>query len=282
MTHRADAHIHLFEHSLPGTLPSRPGVHMDEAACYDSLAGEHDVVAALVVCYAAGDRCAGNNDFVAGLLGRYPWIRPAAYVDPANPPSRATLERWAGQGFVGLTMYIGPDNAADLRRFPDDIWDWMVRRQWLLSVNSSGQTWSVWPEVLDRHGSLRLVLSHLGLPPKVTEPIDLETARGALRHQAALARFPAVCVKLSGFYALTEPAYDYPHELAWPYVQVLAETFGVDRLLWASDYTPCLNHQTFAQTLGLLWKMPFLGEPERQQIAGGNLLRLLGAAADGP
>ena len=82
-------------------------------------------------------------------------------------------------------------------------------------------------------------------------------------------------VKLSGFYALTEPWYDYPHELAWPYVEVLIEAFGVERLLWASDFSPHLNYQTFPQTLGLLWKMPFLGDGDRDRIAGENLLELL-------
>lgn len=103
MTNRADAHIHLFEHSLQGSFPARPGVEMDEAACYDSLAAEHDVSAALVVCYAPGGVHAGNNEYVAGLMGRYDWIRPAAYVAPGTPPSLAALEDWRDQGFVGLT-----------------------------------------------------------------------------------------------------------------------------------------------------------------------------------
>lgn len=151
----------------------------------------------------------------------------------------------------------------------------MIDRHWLLSVNSSGEGWAAWTDVLDRHGALRLVMSHLGLPPKVGEPIDGATARAAMRHQTELANYAEVHVKLSGFYALTEPSYDYPHQLAWPYAEVLIEAFGVERLLWASDYTPCLNHHTFAQTLGLLSKMPFLDQGHREAIAGGSLLRLL-------
>ena len=137
MPQRADAHIHLFEHSLQGTFPTRPGVRIDEAACYDSLAGEHDVAAALIVCYR-GDRNEGNNEYVAGLKPKYDWIRPAAYVDPGDPPSLETLAKWQDQGFVGLVMYIDPENAAGLQTFPDEIWEWMIARNWLLSVNSKG------------------------------------------------------------------------------------------------------------------------------------------------
>lgn len=275
MAQRADAHIHLFEKSLSGTLPDRFGVQVDEAACYDSLAREHDVEAALVVCFQASEGNEANNAYVLRRKQEYNWIHPAVFVDPASPPETGALAAWRDRGAAGLTMYIGPDNADAVRRFPDEIWEWMVERQWLLSVNSSGETWAVWEDVLERHGDLRLVMSHLGLPPKVTEPIDRARAAESLAHQAALARYGETRVKLSGFYALTDPSHDYPHELAWPYVEVLIAEFGVERLLWASDYAPCLNHQTFPQTLSLFWKMPFLSDDARDRIAGGNLLELL-------
>ena len=92
----------------------------------------------------------------------------------------------------------------------------------------------------------------------------------------ALARFPGVAVKLSGFYAATDPGHDYPHRAAWPYVQTLVESFGVDRLLWGSDFTPAIDQLTFPQTLGLFGHMPFLGDADRAKIEGGNLLSRLG------
>ena len=92
-----------------------------------------------------------------------------------------------------------------------------------------------------------------------------------------LARFGGVCVKLSGFYALTVPGYDYPHRNAWPYVAALVESYGVDRLLWGSDFSPSLEHVSFPQTIGLLGQMPFLTDKDRVQIEGKNLLRLLAA-----
>ena len=53
MAVRADAHIHLFDGGYQNkSFASRPGVSDDEAAYYDSLSREHDVVAALVVGYA--------------------------------------------------------------------------------------------------------------------------------------------------------------------------------------------------------------------------------------
>ena len=63
------------------------------------------------------------------------------------------------------------------------------------------------------------------------------------------------------------------------YVEALIEALGVERLLFASDYAPCLNFQTYPQTLELLWKMPFLRDDDGDRIAGGNLMALLQEAA---
>ncbi len=60
MMQRADAHIHLFENGFENFFPNRPGVRIDEPLCYDSLAKEHDVVAALVVGYE-GEPCYRGN-----------------------------------------------------------------------------------------------------------------------------------------------------------------------------------------------------------------------------
>ena len=96
-----------------------------------------------------------------------------------------------------------------------------------------------------------------------------------MRQITELARFPDVQVKLSGFYALSSPGHDYPHESAWPYVEQLLKDFSVDRLLWASDYTPCLNWVTFPQTIDIFEKIPFLNEADVEKITGRNLLTLL-------
>jgi len=273
MGQRADAHIHLFEEPLGGTFPDRPGVEMDEAACFDSLAKESDISAALVVCY---NRCQGNganNEYVVGLQSRYDWVRPATFVEPDETPGIAALERWHDEGVVGLTMY--PRSADAVLACPDEIWEWMISNRWLLSVNAKADAWDVWQDILGRHRELRLVISHLGLPDRVTEPIGQAQAREKLGSVIALSRYPQVHVKLSGFYALTEPSYDHPYELAWPLVEALIEAFSVERLLFASDYAPCLNHHTYPQTLGLFRKMPFLSDGDRDRITGENLLTLL-------
>ena len=133
----------------------------------------------------------------------------------------------------------------------------------MVSVNSRGESLSGWLPVLQRHGGLRVVVSHVGQPPKVIEPPSAAEARQPLTEVLSLAAFPGPCVKLSGFYALSETPYGYPHQAAWPYVEQLAADSGTDRLLWASDFSPCLDNLSFPQTFGLFSMMPFLSDSDR-------------------
>lgn len=276
MADRADAHIHLFEGGFRGSFTGRPGVQVDESACYDSLARDHAVRAALIVGYAARPWCADNNAWIARQARTYAWARPLAYVEPADPPTVARLDRWRREGFVGLSMYITDSGRADaLRGVPDDLWGWLEERRWMVSVNSRGELWRAWGPILERHGALRLLASHLGQPPRVAHPPELPAARAALEPVLALAEHPGPRVKLSGFYSITDPGHDYPHRTAWPYVRALLERFGAERLLWASDYTPCLDSVTFPQACAVVEHMPFLAERDRHAIVGGSLLRLL-------
>jgi predicted TIM-barrel fold metal-dependent hydrolase len=273
MNRRADAHIHLFEGGFQGSFTSRPGVHVDEPACYESFMADHDITAALVVGFALQDWCATNNAYLARQVVQRPWVYPTAFVNPADPPSVASLELWKSQGFVGITNYTFADaDPPALAAVNDDVWRFCAANHWLVSVNSRGEKWSAWRSILDHHPDLRLLVSHLGLPPRVGEP---PTDVSAMRPIVELARYAQVRVKLSGFYALSDPGYDYPHRAAWPYVESLIKAFGCDRLLWASDFSPCLNALSFPQTLGVIEQIPFFTADDRRKIEGDNLLALL-------
>jgi predicted TIM-barrel fold metal-dependent hydrolase len=251
-------------------------VQPDEVTLYAALAQQHDIAQVLAVGYEGQPWAAGNNRYLAELAAVRDWIRPVAFIhDPAGLDV-AALEQPARERFVGLSLYLFDDAVLGaLGRVSDDVWTWLASRRWLISVNSRGAHWAAWAPILGRHPDLRLLVSHLGLPAAAERAPDAATARGALETVLALARFAGVRVKLSGFYALTSPGYDYPHRAAWPYVAALLEAFGAGRLLWGSDFSPSLEWLSFPQTFGLLAQMPFLNDQDRRRIEGTNLLELL-------
>ena len=277
MPDRADAHIHLFEGGFQGSsFMKRLNMPIDEAVCYDSLAADHNVKAALIVGYSDASWCADNHDYLVQMVAQYNWVRPATYIDATQPPTVEDLERFKSQGFVGVVFYIfGPERVTALKAIPDDFWTWISDHHWLVSVNSKGKDWTAWHDILNRHTQLRILISHLGLPPQMSEPPSPEQAKESMASVLSLAEYSQTRVKLSGFYALTDPKYDYPHRAAWPYVQTLIEAYTIDRLLWASDYSPCLDNLSVPQTFGMFAHMPFLSDTDRTKIEGENLLALL-------
>ena len=275
---RADAHIHLFERGYQGgSFTSRPGVLVDELLCYQSLMKDYHIKAALVVGFEGEEWCLKNNDFLAGLIPNHPWIQALAFCHlDQQADLMVKLEKWKMQGFKGLSLYLlnEVDNG-NLVKIPEEFWEWVTRHGWLISVNSKGSLWKSWKNVLEIHPMLKLIVSHLGLPGKCMKPPSEHEASVILKPLTDLAEYPKVHVKLSGFYALTEPGHDYPHPAAWPLTKELVNSFGTGRLLWGSDFSPSLDYLSFPQTFELFEKMPFLKEEEILGILGENLLRVL-------
>ena len=120
-----------------------------------------------------------------------------------------------------------------------------------------------------------MIVSHLGLPVRQIRIPSREEAKSIMKPISELAEFSNVHVKLSGYYALSSPAHDYPHSSAWPLTDEIFDHFGPHRLLWGSDFSPSLDFLSFPQTFALFNKMPFFHEENIKAILGENLLRLL-------
>lgn len=272
----ADAHIHLFENGFRGALTARPGVTIDEVACYQSFASEFGIQAALVVGYEGKTWAKGNNAFLLRLTKQHEWIYPLMFVDLARGISIKQLEQWHAQRAAGISLYIFDEQHANaLSAIPEAIWRCLENHHWLISLNTAPEYLTAWQPILQTYSQINLLISHLGLPLCVASPLSDSAAKQQLQHILALSAYASIHVKLSAFYALTAPGHDYPHRAAWPYVKTLAEHFGTHRLLWGSDFPSYMDAVSFPQTLGLLKHMPFLSQNDRQQIHGNNLMRIL-------
>ena len=272
-----DAHAHFF---LPGFAevygPSTRRQAPDEVTVYAALAEKHAIAGVFAVAYEGMPWAKGNNAYVAAMARLHPWIHPAAYVEAAEL-SVAALEALAVQGFIGIGLYLlDAERAAHLAHVPAAVWQWLSDRRWPISVNGHAECWQAWQPVLAAHPGLVLLVAHLGLPPAAPPNLTAAEARQRLQAVLALAAAPNVHVKLSGFYALAAPTHAYPHRDSWIYVEQVAQAFGVNRLVWASDFSPALEHVSFVQTVDVLEHMPYFSPAELTAVYGDNLARLLG------
>jgi L-fuconolactonase len=135
----------------------------------------------------------------------------------------------------------------------------------------------------ERFPELPIVLNHLGFfphdmqvdshgRPRFEDPLPPERVDAVL----SLARHKNVHVMLSGQYALS--AEDPPYRDLDPVIRRLADAYGADRLLWASDHPWIDDVPGYATMLSLPdHHLPDASPAELAAIRGGTALRLFPA-----
>jgi predicted TIM-barrel fold metal-dependent hydrolase len=119
-----------------------------------------------------------------------------------------------------------------------------------------------------------VLISHLGLPGRYASPPSRNAARKILSPLCALAKQPHVGVKLSGLYAISDPSHAYPHRSAHPFLRQLYDDFGPKRLYWGSDFSPALEHVSFAQMIDPLFELGW-STNDLKNIMHDNLTRAI-------
>jgi L-fuconolactonase len=120
---------------------------------------------------------------------------------------------------------------------------------------------------------LQLVVDHLGLTqPPVFTPDPQPFQR--LPELLSLAQYPNVAVKLTGAPTLSNSG--YPFEDIWPSLHKLIGCFGVERLMWGSDFTRCSPLHCYADAVGYLRYSDRLSEDEKAQLLSRTLRRIFG------
>lgn len=197
---------------------------------------------------AAGDR--------AHLVG-------VGMVDESSATAAADLEALAAMGLRGVRLPGGT-----LRRRPElataavDLGLVVM----LYTVNGVAKYLDEVRALLEARPDCRLVLTHLGNPPRPEEPEFAE-------HDfvLGLAEHPGTYFQLSGM----ELRCPYPHEAYYPLIERAASAFGTARLLWGSNYPPVGGVTEYRAELDLLLggRLP-LPADAIPDIASGNAIRL--------
>jgi predicted TIM-barrel fold metal-dependent hydrolase len=253
-----DAHIHLFQFGFDGNREE--GAELTE---FEILHEKHGIEGALVIGFEGHARFIGNNDYIANLAAVHPWVYPIFYLDSSCDPGPEALDLARARGFVGFSLYL--DNpVATFDTWGKATLAALSRDSAIVSINASPSAIRRNTGALSRLTSASLLVSHLGLPREaaLSEAEALDTLGPLLQ----LGLLSNVFVKISGLYAIDS---DYPHSGTIPYVELLLRTFGANRLLWGSDYSPVAK---FCRPDEYLSLPPW----SRELIKGGDLEKVLG------
>jgi len=144
---------------------------------------------------------------------------------------------------------------------------------------------AVMAKVAERHPALTLIIDHIGIAQHPVSPAHTQSWN-AFPDLLDLARYPNVHVKLCGAPLLSEE--HFPFKDIWPRLDALFAAFGVDRVMWASDYTrmrladlpagerPRRRGMSYADSLRYLLLSDRIGFEDKRALFGGSARRILG------
>jgi L-fuconolactonase len=209
------------------------------------------------------------------LAGRHPFVRGVVgWVDLRSPELRVQLEQFAGDKKLVGVRHIVQDE-------PDD--NFMLRedfRRGIAGLAEFNLAYDVliYPRQLPAAIGLvrefpdqRFVLDHIAKPAIGTGA--RESWEAGLRE---FAKSPNLSCKLSGM--VTEARWNtWQREDFRPYLDVVFDAFGLNRLMIGSDWPVCTLSATYASAMGIVIDyIAQLGAAERDGILGWNCSRFYG------
>ncbi len=205
---------------------------------------------------------AESNDFVAGVV---------AWADVQSPTLGDDLDILMKRDkLVGIRHQVEDD--------PDD--DWLVRDRTIIGLReiaSRGLAYDMLvrprhmehiPTVAEKVPGLRMVLDHIAKPlikEQVITPWDALMSK--------IAAIPDVHCKVSGMVTEADHSEWTVADLA-PYVSRVRERFGMERLMFGSDWPVCLFAASYSRVLeAAIEAIGPMTADERAGFLGGNATR---------
>jgi L-fuconolactonase len=140
-----------------------------------------------------------------------------------------------------------------------------------LFIMAPGQISQIQP-ALAAHPTLPFIIDHVGLPapPAVSPSPGLFDA---LPEVFDLAQYSNVAIKFTGVPSLSMEA--YPFEDVWPPMHRLIDAFGVDRLMWGTDFTRCKSMHSYREAVDFLLLTDEVSQVDKQALFSGTIRRWL-------
>ena len=266
---RVDAHQHFWHYDpvrdswIDGSMSRlRRDFLPDDVAPALHAAGMDAVVA------VQADQSDAETDFLLDLAARHPVIRGVVgWVDLCAPDLAETLARRRGDRRLKGFRHIAQSEPDDFLTRPEIL-------AGIAQLGAQGFTYDILiharqlaaaEHLVVRCPGVRFVLDHCAKPPIAGG--DLSDWKRGLE---LLARQANVCCKISGL--VTEASWTrWTASDIVPCLDIAADAFGADRLLFGSDWPVCLLAGEYARVAEVVetWSAR-LTSTERERLFGGT------------
>ena len=220
------------------------------------------------------DQSLDETRFLLDLARRHRFIKGVVgWVDLRSPQIDASLDEFCAEPLFCGVRHVAQAEADDFLEREDVVRGIgrLARRGLTYDILIVERQLSAAIALASRLPDQRFVLDHLA-KPRIKDRV-IEPWRGAIRE---LARRPNVCCKLSGLVTEADWHHWQPGDLR-PYLDVVFEAFGPDRLMWGSDWPVCLVAAPYERVLETIVEYASaLSVTEQGALFGRNAERFYG------
>ena len=203
-------------------------------------------------------KCASENKFIKGVVG---------WVDLCSENLESRLSYFSNNPiFKGVRHIVQAENSNYLRKKDVEkgigklskfnlTFDLLITTEQIKSAIS----------LVEKFPNQKFVLDHIA-KPKISEPIENGWLSGIIK----LSEKKNVWCKLSGLVTETN-GYNFEESDFNPFIKVIFDNFGPDRILFGSDWPVCLLASNYKNVLGIIINYFKDYDPEvKKKIFGGN------------
>jgi len=270
-----DTHIHLFEKPYSDLFDNShiKSGEDGELHLFEEYQRKYGVEAAFVVCYEEG-HCPRNNRYVESLMGARKWLYSFGYVRPDAAAFQDAAHNVIANRHFGISCYLGKTECGEWLNDSslEALWGELQEKNIPVSLTILPQQCVELRKLLKKAGRLTVLVNHMGRPRLTNGKLDLDNYQCV----AALSEFENVHVKLSGSYAFSNEGWRCPQTDLFCVIDLLKRDFSAKKLMFASDFSPVLEFNTYRQALELL-RMDYRGfsESELDDVYYSNAQRLI-------
>ena len=216
-----------------------------------------------------------DNSYLFECSARYPGrLAVVVMVDVRQPDAPATLERWAGEGAVGVRLWPNWRSPG-----ADPLAIWRKASELGLVVSSLGELEEFasdeFSDLVSQLPDLTIVVEHLAGVGQAGEGPPYSSYKKALK----LASFPNTFIKIPGLGEINArpPVLhrDFGFDYTPPVIEMALEAFGPQRSMWGSDFPPSAGREGYRNALlGVVEHPALADENDRDWIMGKTALQV--------
>ena len=217
-----------------------------------------------------------NNDYLFECASKYgSKFKVVVMLDPDDDDQPGTLTKLAEQGAAGVRIY--PDQRS---RTGDPLTTWKKAGELGIVVSCLGDVTrfasSDFRALVEECSDTSIVIEHLAGARESFEPPYNEFST-ALK----LSELPNTTIKVPGLGEFSgrpprlEPAFDF--DSVPPLIEMALEAFGVNRMMWGSDFPPVAGREGYRNALeGVRTHPTWKDTVEVEMVMGGTAARVWG------